>query len=248
MPRKTIRSHREIPDPNNPGEKIHVPARSPQFWIEGDIKSFRKCDDKLLDLYTEPFKGNRPLLRPVDLGIRLKLERYLWQGKAFSVREFAQNQGMRQEAYIAIIDRLENAMLLHRELCVDVQGQPVDLVLHTAFPVPVFIQQYDELFEHIETNFVDLDRKRAKAAGEQWPRVSLKLGERLKRLAQMEHEIKIKKICEVIRHVVEMNVGRTTPLTGKEFTEKVRTICMENKLPYNDKILREAFDAYEVTR
>ena len=236
MPRQTIKTYYITQ------ENIHAPKRS-HLWIEGDIKSFVMCDDMLLDYYTEPFMGRPPLLELVHLGAYMKQVRYMWKGVAYSVREWAAAHGMDKDVYIRIIDRLEDVELLHRVLCIDVRSHPYDLAMHTARQIERLRRDHKRLSERVTSKATAAARTQARKEKTQWPTETIDLTARLAKIAQMEHEIKVKQIQEVIRHVTESNVGATKPLSSKQFMERVRAICKERRLPYNDKILREAMDA-----
>jgi hypothetical protein len=227
-------------------ENIHAPKHS-HLWIEGDIKAFLKCDYMILDFYAEPFrKKPQPLICMAALGLYMILVRYMWKGIAYSVIEFAANHRMRTNRYIRLVDELEDAELLHRVVCIDVHGHPYDLAMHTARPIERLQRDYDRLYERVATRATDKARQRAKKEGTQWPTETIDLKARLKRIAEMEHEIKLNQIREVIKMVTESNVGRTKPLTDKQFLEEVRRICKEKRLHYSDKWLHEAMDSMTV--
>jgi hypothetical protein len=243
MPRKTIPSHRPTRDPKDSSKTILIPVRS-HFWNEEGF-SFRKCFDVLLDLYTEPHEKEPPLLDYVHVGWYCKFQRMFWKNEAFTLREVQTRYGIAPATFTSYVDRLEDVELLDREKCIDLQGQPVDLLIRTPYSVAKFMSERAHLQKRVQEKFTATRRAGAggsKATG--YPAHSLNIKERLARIENEQRDANMKKMQEIVDYVRHINVGRNDEMTEKQFVAQVKQTCINWKVFYSDKLLREAIGQF----
>ena len=249
--RKTLPAFRATRDQS--GEKtIFVPVRS-HLWSEVGLDSFRKCYDVLLDYYAEPSEKSPPLLEMVHIGWYCKLQRMFWRNEAFTLREVEQRYGTHRETFTRYIDRLEDVELLDREKCVDLRGQPVDLLLRTPYPPARFIQERPRLVERVNEKddkkqtigHTAAARKRAGGSkGNGYPARELSIKDRMARIEAQAQNANLEKMQEVINHVMFVNVGRGDAFTEKDFVEQIKTACVAWGVYYSDPLLRDAIGQF----
>jgi hypothetical protein len=251
MPRKTIPSYRPTRNPQNPEKTVFVPVRS-HLWSEVGLDSFRKVWDVLLDYYCEPFTGKSRLIDETHLGWWTRLNRMFWKSEAFTLREVEDRYGIAPATFTSYIDRLEDVELLDRERCIDLRGQPVDLLIRTPYPPARFLQQRERLLERVNTKdekgrtvgHTALNRKQlggSKAEG--YPSRFLSVKERMKRIQAQARDANLAKMQEVIDHVIYVNVGRDN-FTEKAFVTEVKRMCLVWTVYYDDRLLRDAIGQY----
>lgn len=251
MPRKTVPNHRPTRHSQNSKKTIFVPVRS-HLWSEIDLDGFRKCYDVLLDYYAEPFEGNTRLIEEVHIGWWCRFQRMFWKNEAFTLREVEERYNVHPRDFTAIVDRLEDVELLDREKCIDLRGQPVDLLIRTPYPPARFLQQRDRLLERV--NVEDDEGRRightakarrqlggAKANG--YPGRFLSVKERMERIAAQQRDVNLKRMQEVIDHVIYINVGRSD-FTEKDFVAEVKRLCIAWTVFYDDRLLRDAIGQF----
>jgi hypothetical protein len=256
MPRKTIPSHRPTRDPKHLSKTIFVPVRS-HLWSEVGLESFRKCWDVLLDYYAEPFvddTGARqaPILEYVHIGWYCKLQRMFWKNEAFTLREVEAKYGTHRETFTSYIDRLEDAELLDREKCVDLRGQPVDLLLRTPYPPATFLQERARLSDRINAKdgenligFTALNRKQMGGSkAKDYPGRFLNMKERMARIRAQQNDANLKKMQMVVDHVIYTNTGRNEGPTEAEFVDQIKRTCKAWGVFYDDKLLRDAIGQF----
>lgn len=251
MPRKTIPSHRPTKDPKNPDKTIFVPVRS-HLWSEVGLDSFRKVWDVLLDYYCEPFDGKNRLIDETHLGWWTRFNRMFWKNEAFTLREVEERYGLHRETFTSYIDRLEDVELLDRERCIDLRGQPVDLLIRTPYPPGRFLKERERLWGRVNTadekgrviGHTALTRKQlggSKADG--YPSRLLHVKDRMERMKALARDANLAKMQEVIDHVIYINVGRNN-FTEKDFVEQVKKMCIAWTVFYDDRLLRDAIGQY----
>lgn len=230
---------------HNPKKPIYYPV-FPLLWNDELLRAeqqakdfgdyFVKAHHVLLTDYAMRDGDTLPVILDEHVGLWLKICHGAMRKERWNHATFAYECGITAKALRVRLDRLEDAELLHRELCPNMQGRPIDLVPHMPRTSgELKAGERKRLLKRVKTEFT---RHRRKKLGAAWPGCTRDLP---MMLAAIKGEGNFKALKKVLNIVVWIdNQYQEEPLTTTKFVDEVKRLCVYEGVEYNDKLLRTA--------
>jgi len=115
-------------------KKIYYPRFPTIYQLELPSEyKYTKIYDVLYEFYFESFReqNKEPIINRDQIFLYGYLQSLANRGKSFSVKNLAAFVQMNTNKLVEHLDRLEDALLIHRVQRLDLHGKPNDLIVHT---------------------------------------------------------------------------------------------------------------------
>jgi hypothetical protein len=213
-------------------DAIYIPVFPLVFKDEN--LTYGKNYDVLMTHYIEARYGAEPILRWEHLGLFNDILYHAEHGEAFYTRALAKRRRTSRKRLKAMLDRLEDARLIKRVRCMDVQGQPIHVIICAPYEGWQMEEFGPELLKRV---LKESTRKlRDKVGTHVYPSLRWDLKTMLSALAGEFTAKELQDMSIAIKYCEHVAAVNEEDWTREEFVERVKQHCDEERFEFSDKL------------